>query len=63
MRQRNPGKPWLIPVRFDECNIPDLEIGGDVTLQSLERVDLFGDRDEENAGRLVNAVLRMLGRD
>jgi hypothetical protein len=28
LRQRRPDKPWFIPVRFDDCNIPDLDIGG-----------------------------------
>jgi hypothetical protein len=26
-RLRQPGEPWLIPVRFDDCNVPDFELG------------------------------------
>ncbi len=28
LRRRRPDDPWLIPVRFDECEIPDWDIGG-----------------------------------
>lgn len=27
LRQRRPDDPWLIPVRFDACDIPDRDIG------------------------------------
>jgi hypothetical protein len=60
LRQRRPDDPWLIPVRFDDCEIPDLDLGGGRTLASLQRSDLFGDRDV-GAARLVVAVLRILG--
>jgi len=61
LRQRRPDDPWLIPVRFDDCDIPDLDLGGGRTLASIQRSDLFGDRDL-GAARLVVAVLRILGR-
>ena len=60
MRLRRPGEPWLIPIRFDECNIPDINIGGGRSLGSIQRADLFGDRFTENAERLVKAVQRIL---
>lgn len=61
MRQRKPDKPWLIPVRFDDCVIPDWDIGAGRTLSSIQRADLFGDGDREIAvGRLVTSVLRLL---
>jgi len=63
MRVRRPGDPWLIPVRFDECDIPDFDIGAGRRLRDLHSADLFGDRREENASRLITAVLRILGRD
>jgi len=62
MRFRRPGKPWLIPVRFDECEIPDWDIGGGRTLTSIQHVDLFGDLSGDATARLVEAVLRILGR-
>jgi hypothetical protein len=27
LQQRQPAVPWLIPVRADDCEIPDLDIG------------------------------------
>lgn len=61
LRQRNPDEPWLIPVRFDDCDIPDRDIGGGRTLASIQRADLFGDRYQEAADRLIKIVLRILG--
>jgi hypothetical protein len=63
LRVRRPGDPWLIPVRFDECDIPDLDIGAGRRLGHLHCADLFGARLEGNASRLITAVLRILGRD
>jgi hypothetical protein len=61
LRQRNPAEPWLIPVRFDECIIPDRSIGAGRTLASIQRADLFGDRIDEDAKRLLAVVRRILG--
>jgi glutamate dehydrogenase len=63
LRQRPPESPWLIPVRFDDCEIPDRDIGGGRTLTSLNRVDLFGDRYDDNTRRLVTTILRILSPD
>lgn len=46
-RLRRPEDPWLIPVRFDECEIPDRDIGAGRTLASLQRTDLFGPKTRE----------------
>jgi len=61
LRQRRPDVPWLIPVRFDECNIPDRDLGGGSTLNSLQRADLFGAGASNSAARLVTTVHRILG--
>jgi hypothetical protein len=61
LRLRLPDNPWLIPVRFDECDIPDLDLGGGRTLASIQRVDLFGAGRDLGTARLVSAVLRLLG--
>ena len=61
LRLRRPDVPWLIPVRLDDCVIPDLDIGGGRILASLQCADLFGDRRDEQGSRLVAAVLRILG--
>lgn len=60
LRSRRPDDPWLIPVRFDDCDIPDLDLGAGRTLASLQRADLFGADRDQAAGRLVAAVLRRL---
>jgi hypothetical protein len=61
LRLRRPEEPWLIPVRFDECEIPDRDLGGGRTLASIQRADLFGDKYEATAKRLVTSILRILG--
>ena len=61
LRLRRLGEPWLIPVRFDDCDISDLDIGSGRTLTSIQRADLFGDHSDEGTLRLVRAVLRALG--
>lgn len=63
LRLRPPDDPWLIPVRFDESDIPDRDLGGGRTLASIQHADLFGDTFGEGAARLVAAVLRILVRD
>ncbi len=60
LRLRKPGVPWLIPVRFDNCELPDLYIGPDRTLTSIQRADLFGYDGGEAASRLVESVQRLL---
>jgi len=62
LRLRRPGEPWLIPIRFDDCDVPDLDIGMGRTLASIQRADLFGDRSPENAARIVETVIRILQR-
>lgn len=54
LRLRRPDSSWLIPVRFNECEIPDIDIGGGRTLRSIQCADLIGDRFAEGAQRLVS---------
>lgn len=61
LRARPPDGPWLIPARLDDCDIPDLDIGGGRTLNSLRRADLFGERAESDTQRLIMAIQRILG--
>jgi hypothetical protein len=63
LRLRPPETPWLIPVRFDECDIPDWDIGGGRTLTSIQRADLFDDSFKVGGDRLLTVILRILGRD
>jgi WD40 repeat protein len=60
LRYHRPDTPWLIPVRFDDCKIPDLDLGGGRTLRSLQSSDLFGDQYDRNAKRLVQTIQRIL---
>jgi DNA-binding GntR family transcriptional regulator len=60
-RLRPPDVQWLIPVRFDDCAIPNYDIGGGRTLDSIERADLFGDNLEKESERLIKAVKAILG--
>jgi WD40 repeat protein len=60
-RLRPPDAPWLIPVRFDECGIPDRNLGGGLTLSSIQRVDLFGEHYDQSAAKLVEVVKDILG--
>ena len=61
LRSRRPDLPWLIPVRFDDCEVPDYDVGPGRTLRSIHRADLFGRHAKEGATRLVAVVLRILG--
>lgn len=56
-RRRRPGDLWIIPVRFDECDVPDWDLGGGRTLTSLQRADLFGDLYQEECTRLIATIL------
>lgn len=43
LRVLNPG--WFIPVRLDDCEIPDLRVDANFSLRSFQWVDLFDDFD------------------
>lgn len=62
VRLRPPGAGWFIPVRFDDVELPYYDLGAGRTLDSLHRVDLFGDDWEGEAARLLSTVLRLLGK-
>jgi tetratricopeptide (TPR) repeat protein len=59
MRLRPPGAPWLIPVRFDDCPMPEFDLGAGRTLESVHRVDLFDGNWEEGGPRLVASIQRI----
>jgi hypothetical protein len=61
LRQRRPDVPWLIPVRFDDCELPDLETRAGHSLSSLCSADLFGVGKHEELERLVATVIWILG--
>ena len=39
LRLRRPDRPWLIPVRFDDSEIPNWDIGGGRTLTTIQHAD------------------------
>jgi TIR domain len=61
IRLMRPGRVWLLPIRLDDCELPNFDLGGNRTLDSLQRIDLFGPRREVNLARLVAAVMAIFG--
>jgi TIR domain len=59
-RLRRPGRPWLFPVRLDECDVPLFDLGAGKTLESLQIADLFGAGRETALARLASSILRIL---
>lgn len=60
LRLRHSGETWLIPARFDECEIPDLSLGAGRTLAAIHCADLFGSRYDEEAAKLIEVISRRL---
>ena len=60
LRLRRPDDPWLIPVRFDDCELPNFELWSGRMLGSIQRADLFGEDSDAGLKRLVTAVSRAL---
>lgn len=59
LRLRRPEDSWFIPVRLDECEIPDRDIGAGRTLASIQYVDIFGDHATTGTARIISAALRI----
>jgi hypothetical protein len=57
LHQRQPGRRWLIPVRFDDCSISDLYAG---VFGAFAWTDLFGPDRDRNAARLVQAIREII---
>ena len=57
-REHQPGKAWLLPVRFSDCTIPPIRISGPMTLGDLQFVDLFPAAKRETGMKLLAASLR-----
>ncbi len=56
-RARKPGSVFLIPVRFSDCEIPDLAIDSKTTLDDIQIVDLFPPSARASAvSRLIEAI-------
>ena len=55
LRERPFDKVWFIPVKLNECEIPDVDIGGGATLRDLQYVNLYEDW-EAGLQRIVNVM-------
>ncbi|WP_375385962.1 toll/interleukin-1 receptor domain-containing protein [uncultured Microbacterium sp.] len=52
---------WLMTVRFDECDIPAVDLGGGRYLnRTIHRLDLFGEQKSANQARLITAIHRVM---
>jgi len=59
LRRRPTDKAWFIPVKLNECEIPDCDIGGRETLDALQYVELYKDWDD-GIQRILNVILASL---
>lgn len=59
-RSRTPGRPWLFPVRFDDIELPEFDLGAGKTLDALQRTDLFGPKREPELTRLAISISRVI---
>ncbi len=55
LHRRSIDKVWFIPVKLNECEIPNIDIGGGETLQDLQYVDLH-ENWEIGIQRLLNTI-------
>ena len=55
LRQRPTDRIWFVPVRLDECEIPDIDIGRGETLHNLQYVSLY---EDWNAG--IQSILNVI---
>ena len=52
---------WLMTVRFDECEIPPVDLGMGRSLdRTIHRTDLFGDHKSQELVRLAMAISRVM---
>lgn len=56
-----PGATWLIPVRFDEGDVPEWSLGAGRTLTDLNYADLFGAKYIPSLVSLMNTVGKVMG--
>ena len=55
LRQRRTDRIWFIPVKLNNCEIPDFAIGGGETLQAFQYVNLY---EDWNSG--IQRILRVV---
>ena len=62
LHQRPVDKVWFIPVKLNECEIPEIDIGGGETLRNLQYVDLHRNWDV-GIQRLLDTISVASGHD
>ncbi|UJC82118.1 toll/interleukin-1 receptor domain-containing protein (plasmid) [Rhodococcus erythropolis] len=60
-RLRRPGKTWLVPVRFDDGDIDDWDLGANLSIHDINYADLFGDRYTTEAVKLITMIQDVFG--
>ncbi len=55
LRERPFDKVWFIPVKLNECEIPDIDIGKGATLRDLQSVNLYKDW-EAGIQQIINVM-------
>ncbi|MGN6132573.1 MAG: toll/interleukin-1 receptor domain-containing protein [Nocardioidaceae bacterium] len=60
-RKMPPGRTWLIPVRFDDGDVPEWDLGAGLLLSDLNYSDLFGPGRTAEAAKLVTTIHRVMG--
>jgi len=57
---RKPDRPWILSVRFDECDVPDLDLVSGKTLRSLNWSNLHGGTYGAEIVKLTDRVKSLL---
>lgn len=60
-RKMSPGETWIIPIRFDDGDVPDWDIGSNRSIRDINRVDLFGESYPEQAVSLTSQISKLMG--
>ena len=55
LRQLHIDRVWFIPIKLNDCRLPDIDIGHGETLEDLNYVDLYKDWDN-SIQRVVNLI-------
>jgi len=58
---RPPDRPWILSVRFDDCEVPDYDLVSGKTLRSLNWSNLFDAQYPSDLIKLVERVKSLLG--
>ena len=60
-RKMAPGQTWIIPIRFDDGQIPEWELGPNKMLGDLNYVDLFDPGHMKNMAELITKIHQLIG--